>query len=132
MARLLEPYFHRVRFDKQQKRIWFIERSGVLFGFSAAFAIMVKIPLLGVLIYGIAEASTAYLITKITEPPPPPSEKGEGDKEWIESEVRWKNKHLFLELPLDRLDEFNARMIGAEGKTRTKSEIPTVPRQKFN
>lgn len=27
---------------------------------------LIKIPLLGVLIYGIAEASTAYLITKIT------------------------------------------------------------------
>ena len=132
MSRLLEPYFHRVRFSKQQKRIWFLDRSGVLFGFSAAFAIMVKVPLLGVLIYGIAEASTAYLITKITEPPPPPTANGDGTKEFIESEVRWKNKHLFLDLPLDRLDEFNARMIGAESKTKSRSGIPEVPRQKFS
>ncbi len=124
MSRLLEPYFHRIRFNKAQKRVWFIDRSGVLFGFSAAFAVMVKIPLLGVLIYGIAEASTAYLITKITEPPPPPG----AEREFVESEVRWKNKHLFLNLPLDRLDEFNAKMVGAE---KTKSQIPEAPRQKF-
>jgi Etoposide-induced protein 2.4 (EI24) len=60
MRQLLQPYFHRVRFSKQQKKIWFVDRSGVLFGFSAAFAVMVKVPLFGVLIYGIAEASTAY------------------------------------------------------------------------
>lgn len=62
-----------------------------------------KIPLVGVLIYGIAEASTAYLITKITEPPPPPSEA----KQFIEHDVHWKNKKQFLELPLDKLDKFN-------------------------
>ncbi|KIX07206.1 uncharacterized protein Z518_01859 [Rhinocladiella mackenziei CBS 650.93] len=127
MSRLLEPYFKRIRFTKQQKKIWFIDRSGVLFGFSVAFAIVVKIPLLGVLMYGIAEASTAYLITKITEPPPPPA----GDnKEFIESEVRWKNKHLFLNLPLDKLDEFNARMTGAE-KLPAIASTAEIPRRKF-
>lgn len=67
---------------------------------------MIKVPFLGVLIYGIAEASTAYLITKITEPPPPPTDA----QSYVESEVRWKNKHKFLNLPMDRLDEFNAKM----------------------
>ena len=124
MRQLLEPYFHRVRFSKDQKKVWFVDRAGVLFGFSAAFAVMVKIPLLGVLIYGIAEASTAYLITKITEPPPPPG----SEKEFIESEVRWKNKHLFLDLPMDRLDEFNAKLTRA-GKVDT---IPQMPRKKFS
>ena len=124
MRQLLEPYFSRVRFNKQQKKIWYIDRSGVLFGFSAAFAVMVKVPLLGVLIYGIAEASTAYLITKITEPPPPPG----SEKDFIESEVRWKNKHLFMNLPMDRLDEFNAKMIGAEEKM---SSVPRVSRREF-
>lgn len=126
MSRLLEPYFHRVRFTKEQKKIWFIDRSGVLFGFSVAFAIMIKVPLLGVLIWGIAEASTAYLITKITEPPPPPGD----NKAFIESEVRWKNKHLFLNLPMDRLDEFNAKMIKAE-QIAPGNRIPEVPRKKF-
>ena len=112
MRHLLEPYFHRVRFTKEQKKLWFVDRSGVLFGFSFAFAYMVKVPLFGVLIYGIAEASTAYLITKITEPPPPPGD----NKEYIESEVRWKNKHVLLNLPMDRLDEFNATLTRAEEK----------------
>lgn len=126
MSRLLEPYFSRIRFTKQQKKIWFMDRSGVLFGFSAAFAVMVKVPLLGVLIYGIAEASTAYLITKITEPPPPP---GPETKVYIENEVHWKNKHQFLNLPLDKLDEFNARITGAENVT--KSSVPDTPRRQF-
>jgi hypothetical protein len=123
MRQLLEPYFMRVRFSPQQKKIWFIDRAGVLFGFSAAFAVMVKIPLLGVLIYGVAEASTAYLITKITEPPPPPG----SEKEFVESEVRWKNKHLLLDLPMHRLDEFNAKLIGAD----KVEPVPQKPRRKF-
>ena len=64
---------------------------------------MLRIPLIGVLIYGIAEASTAYLITKITEPPPPPSDA----KEFKENDVEWKNKHEFLALPYDKMDKFN-------------------------
>lgn len=56
--------------------------------------------MLGVLIYGIAEASTAYLITKITDPPPPPSERAA----FAESQVVWKNKHEFLNLSLGNLD----------------------------
>ncbi|EXJ84895.1 hypothetical protein A1O3_05570 [Capronia epimyces CBS 606.96] len=127
MSRLLEPYFSRIRFTKQQKKVWFMDRSGVLFGFSAAFAVMVKVPLLGVLIYGIAEASTAYLITKITEPPPPP---GSETQVFIENEVRWKNKHLLLNLPLDKLDEFNARLTGAENVTQQPS-VPDTPRRRF-
>ena len=69
----LEPYFSRIRFSREQKQRWFRDREGVLFGFGLGFYIFLKIPLLGVLIYGIAEASTAYLITKITDPPPPPA-----------------------------------------------------------
>jgi len=131
MSRLLEPYFHRVHFTKAQKKIWFLDRSGVLFGFSVAFAVMVKIPLLGVLIYGIAEASTAYLITKITEPPPPPMAGGEPDPQFIEGEVRWKNKHLLLNLPLDRLDEFNAKLSGADSVKKQRQEGAEEVRRRF-
>lgn len=75
----------------------------MLFGFGVGFFIFLKIPLLGVLIYGIAEASTAYLMTKITDPPPPPAEFDS----FAESQVRWKNKHEFLSLPLAKLDAHN-------------------------
>lgn len=63
-----------------------------------------KTPFIGVLMYGIAEASTAYLVTKITDPPPSPVES-EG---FAESQIIWKNKHDFLRLSLDKLDEVNA------------------------
>jgi len=66
MRELLQPYFVRVQFTTDQKRRFFRDREGVLFGFGVGFYLFLKIPLLGVLIYGIAEASTAYLITKVT------------------------------------------------------------------
>lgn len=53
---LLEPYFARVRFTKEEKRKWFRSREGLLFGFGIGFYVLLRVPLLGVLIYGIAEA----------------------------------------------------------------------------
>ncbi|TKX21679.1 hypothetical protein C1H76_6175 [Elsinoe australis] len=106
MRDLLDPYFKRVRYTPEQKKTWFRDREGVLFGFGVGFFVFLKIPLLGVLIYGIAEASTAFLITKITDPPPPPSE-------WpavVDSQVHWRNKHEFMKLPLDKLDAYNATL----------------------
>ncbi|KAF9870419.1 transmembrane protein [Colletotrichum karsti] len=100
MRELLEPYFSRVHFTKEQKRNWFRNREGLLFGFAIGFYTMIKIPLVGVLIYGIAEASTAYLITKITDPPPPPAQKAV----FAERQQEWTNKHEFLNLSLANLD----------------------------
>lgn len=100
MRELLEPYFSRIKFTKEQKRHWFHDREGLLFGFGVGFYIFQRIPLLGVLVYGIAEASTAYLITKVTDPPPPPS-RSEG---FAASQQEWKNKHEFLKLKLSDLD----------------------------
>lgn len=118
----LEPYFSRIRMTSSQKRLWFHDREGLLFGFGVGFYIFLKIPLLGVLIYGIAEASTAYLVTKITDPPPSPVY---ADK-FAESQVRWTNKHQFMSLPLANLDsrheetesreENPVRAGGVEGK----------------
>ncbi|KAF2807987.1 transmembrane protein UsgS [Mytilinidion resinicola] len=124
MRELLEPYFSRVRYSKEQKKQWFRDREGVLFGFGVGFFIFVKIPLVGVLIYGIAEASTAYLITKITEPPPPPSQA----EQFKERDVRWKNKHEFLNLPLSMLDAHNVA-------TSEKEHFPAqkvISRQEFS
>ena len=56
MRELLEPYFARIRFTSEQKRKWFRSREGLLFGFGIGFYILLRVPLLGVLIYGIAEA----------------------------------------------------------------------------
>lgn len=100
---LLEPYFARVRFTSEQKRNWFRSREGLLFGFGIGFYILLRVPLLGVLIYGIAEASAAFLITKVTDPPPPPSDM-EG---YAASQQEWKNKQKFLSLSLGNLDKIH-------------------------
>ncbi|KAI9685037.1 MAG: hypothetical protein M1822_005429 [Bathelium mastoideum] len=117
MRELLEPYFSRIRYNKEQKKLWFRDREGVLFGFGVGFFVLLKVPLLGVLIYGIAEASTAYLITKVTEPPPPPSDA----EDFRQNSIRWENKHEFLTLPLASLDAHN---ISAGSSTNASPNAP--------
>lgn len=95
----------------------------MLFGFALGFYTMIKIPLIGVLLYGVAEASTAYLITKITDPPPPPA-YSEG---FAESQVRWTNKHKFLELPLGSLDRYHI-----QGGNVTDDKKQELPQKKFS
>ena len=95
-----------------------------MFGFGLGFFVFVKIPLVGVLIYGIAEASTAYLITKVTDPPPPPSEA----EEFKQESLRWKNKHEFLSLPWGNFDAYNVEM----HKPKPQSEVRQTPRKQFS
>jgi hypothetical protein len=104
MRELLEPYFARIHLTKEQKRNWFRSREGLLFGFGIGFYTLLRVPLLGVLIYGIAEASTAYLITKITDPPPPPQATVQEQEQYLASQQVWGNKHEFLNLSLANLD----------------------------
>ena len=120
------PYFIRIRFNPQQKRQFFRDREGVLFGFGVGFYIFLKIPLLGVLFYGIAEASTAYLITKITDPPPPPNES----RLFAESQVKWRNKHEFLTLPLVAIDSTHATTKASENLQK-QTLNQTMPTKKF-
>lgn len=105
---LLEPYLARVAYSSAQKQEWFRDRAGVLFGFGLGFFLLLRIPLVGVLVYGIAEASTAFLITKITEPPPPPSATKEATL-WKTRQIRWTNQKEFLRLGLLNLDALNVQ-----------------------
>ena len=126
----LEPYFSRIHYTKEQKRKWFKEREGVLFGFGVGFFVFLKIPLVGVLIYGIAEASTAYLITKITDPPPPPAQ-AEG---FAETQVRWTNRHEFMSLPITLLDAVNTDEPGS-GKSSGRQNVghsTALPSKQFS
>jgi len=125
MRELLEPYFSRIRFTKEQKKHWFHDREGLLFGFGVGFYIFLRIPLLGVLIYGIAEASTAYLITKITDPPPPPAHS-EG---FAASQQQWRNKHEFLNLKLTNLDVHNvsSHNQAAQNPINTQASPSAIP-----
>lgn len=125
MRELLEPYFARIHMTKEQKKKWFRSREGLLFGFGIGFYVLLRVPLLGVLIYGIAEASTAYLVTKVTDPPPPPSES----RDFAESQQIWRNKHEFLSLPMFDLDapsDHGVRPGAATGSTgSTRSTGPS-------
>jgi hypothetical protein len=125
MRELLEPYFSRIRFTKEQKRRWFRDREGLLFGFAVGFYLLLRVPFLGVLAYGVAEAATAYLITKITDPPPPPSSAHSAG--FAESQTRWRNKAEFLRLPLDRLDVINVALIKMEQQQRLRDRAPPSP-----
>ncbi|QPG93864.1 hypothetical protein C2857_003196 [Epichloe festucae Fl1] len=112
MRELLDPYFSRVIFTKKEKQNWFRSREGVLFGFALGFYILIRVPLFGVLMYGIAEASTAYLITKITDPPPPPSLM----REFAISQQKWQNKHEFLSLNISNIDNIRSKPALTSGK----------------
>lgn len=122
------PYFSRIKYTKEQKALWFKDREGVLFGFALGFFVFLKIPLFGVLIYGIAEASTAYLITKITDPPPAPSES----KEFAQSQVRWQNKHEFMSLPLTLLDAMNTDETARSASSLNSGISTDLPEKKFS
>lgn len=68
---LLLPYFSRVRFTKIEKDQWIKSREGLLFGFGFCYFMLIKrLPWIGLLTYGFAESSVAYLITKVSDPPP--------------------------------------------------------------
>lgn len=120
---LLEPYFSRVKFDAERKKKWFLDREGVLFGFGVGFFLLIKIPIFGVLVYGIAEASAAFLITKITDPPPVPSSSEVRDA-YINSQVTWENKKEFLKLPIANIDAVNIETDPPPPYSTTASEMP--------
>jgi hypothetical protein len=80
------------------------------------------------LIYGIAEASTAYLITKITDPPPAPSES----KDFAQSQVRWQNKHEFMSLPLTLLDAMNTDETAHSASSLNSGISADLPEKKFS
>lgn len=89
---LLNPYFKRVTFSRTEKDQWFAAREGIMFGFGAGFYLLLKIPFVGVLVYGFAEASSAYLITKVSDPPPPPAKL----HTWTEGQTIWTSDKKVL------------------------------------
>lgn len=123
MRELLEPYFSRIPFTPAQKRKWFQSRAGILFGFGLGFNLLVRVPLVGVLVYGIAEASTAYLVTKITDPPPEPDRVGE----FAERQVEWRNKQKFLSLSIGDLDALETRPRTTSGSATEGDVGPSEP-----
>ncbi|KAI8064660.1 hypothetical protein BC940DRAFT_92954 [Gongronella butleri] len=70
MRELLEPYFARQHFTHQDKLRWFSGRKDVLFGFSAIAYLIIRVPFVGFIGYGIAQASAAYMLTRVIDPAP--------------------------------------------------------------
>jgi uncharacterized protein involved in cysteine biosynthesis len=66
---LLAPYFKRMHLTHHEKRRWFSPRKDVLFGFSAIAYLIIRIPVVGIVGYGISQASVAYMLTIVTDPP---------------------------------------------------------------
>lgn len=85
---LLIPYFARVGegFSHYQKAKWYREREGVLFGFSLPFFLLMRLPYIGVLMYGLAVASAAFLVSKVSHSPPRDTSEL---KVYAEREVPW-------------------------------------------
>ncbi|GAB5586122.1 hypothetical protein Unana1_01022 [Umbelopsis nana] len=69
MRELLEPYFERVGLDSKQRRKWFRKREDILLGFSAVAYAFSRIPLFGVIGFGIAQAASSYLLVQLGDPP---------------------------------------------------------------
>jgi hypothetical protein len=114
---LLQPYFRRVPFSTQTKAQWFANREGIMFGFGAGFFLLLKIPFLGVLVYGFAQASAAYLITKITDPPPGPNRI----IQWTESQAIWttKDEHLATAISSDGFGQLEPSSLPGAWNGRT-------------
>ncbi|KAF9975256.1 hypothetical protein BGZ73_001147 [Actinomortierella ambigua] len=69
---LMDPYFLRLGMTHYQKRKWFNYRKSVLLGFGVVFYIGCSVPVVGVAIFGLAQASSAYVLQTLADPPPPP------------------------------------------------------------
>ena len=61
----LEPWFTRIKFSREAKRAWFRERESVLMGFALPFYVLLRLPVIGPIAFGLASASAAFLITKV-------------------------------------------------------------------
>ncbi|CAG8444596.1 3436_t:CDS:2 [Ambispora leptoticha] len=89
MRELLEPYFARIPFSREKRKKWFRERETILFGFSIAFYPFIRLPLVGMLFFGVAQAAAALLLVKTTEPPPPPGL----EMEYVD-DIKYKDNRL--------------------------------------
>lgn len=88
---LLLPYFSRVRFTKIEKEQWIKSREGLLFGFGCCFYLGIRqFPWIGLLIYGFAESAAAYLITKVSDPPPSQASQL---IQWNPTQLVWNKAH---------------------------------------
>ncbi|KAG7721421.1 hypothetical protein KL949_001153 [Ogataea haglerorum] len=95
MMLLLRPYFKCLPFNFQQREQWYLSRIGCLYGFSLMFYLLLRLPIIGLLVYGVAEAATGHLTTKISDPPP--NITGPLLQRWAQEQCLW-NKEYYDEI----------------------------------
>lgn len=90
---LLLPYFSRVRYTELEKEQWMKSRAGLLFGFGLCYFLLIqRFPWVGLLIYGFAESSVAYLITKVSDSPPSLANLL---SQWVPSQMVWNKEREY-------------------------------------
>ncbi|KAF9417654.1 hypothetical protein BGZ94_009915 [Podila epigama] len=90
---LLDPYFVRVGMSHYQKRKWFNYRKSVLLGFGVVFYVGTSIPIIGVAVFGLAQASSAFVLQSLSDPPPPPVVKTSSPKSKSAKDSTSHKKH---------------------------------------
>lgn len=98
MQLLLLPYFSRASFSRMEQVMWQRARGGVLCGYGITiYALIMKFRLLGLLLIYVAEASTAILLAKVTEPLPPGVVIGtKAFSGWVARQVVWAQREEVL------------------------------------
>lgn len=89
---LLLPFFMRVKLTNYERNQWIKSREGILFGFGIFFFYLIyTFPSLSMLTYYIAQASAAYLVTKLSDIPP---DNDSSLINWNSSQLVWNKKKL--------------------------------------
>jgi len=73
---LLDPYFDRRGLDHAEQRARMKAHRAAMFGFGAPWTLLLAIPIVGPLGFGLAQAAAALLVTDVLEPRRPASRAG--------------------------------------------------------
>lgn len=68
---LLDPYFERRGLDYAGQRAAVKTHRAAMFGFGLPWTLVLGLPLIGPLLFGLAQAAAALLVTEVIEPAPP-------------------------------------------------------------
>lgn len=90
MYELLTPYFDRIRFTKLEREQWVKNREGILFGFAICFDLLMHhMSYGGLFVLRLSELSLAYLIIKLSDPPPTSQSQLIN---WTTSQIIWNKE----------------------------------------
>lgn len=92
----LLPYIHRINPTKLELNHWLNSRSGALFGFSLVHFFLINyFPSLSVLFYVLGLSNMAYLLTKVSNSPPPANLSKPQLINWFSLQLIWTGHFEF-------------------------------------